>query len=564
MGDRCYCSVRFRCSADLQRLRRLAFGTGASSGRRERSETTTPPGFSTVIAKSVAFVIGSRASIGTSTSFSPAGMSNTPPSTGVASGAIGVEDPELILVLLRIVRCEAVELHHAALQLVGPNDLAAWHSWQSASSPLVQSSFDDGRRDLASSAASSSDRNSIAVDSLTEIRLAAERERRHGNRCSRHGPAEPIASRRFIGNAAFNRAGHDRRRSLCALRRQPYGRRRASAAAGAPAAFREPSHGRAGRGRAPPRSSAISSAGDVHRRPSVAKFAQFLRRSARTGPARRGVLRRRSWEEGPSAHAAPPFPESLPALARQQLAESHQPAAGVCLDGAERQLRAARRFQIASSLLRGRASAPAAARWKVPASFRGPAWRRRRLAAIRPGRESLAGSVVSSQAVVCGWRSRRRWRSIKPAAGDHRDERRLRGDRLVVPLGVSPDFDEDFLNGVLGVGVGRREAARDRPDQPAVAGEAVFHGAGSPAATRAITLLAEEDNGCLCDRKAAWPRGERETNSPRAGRFAIYFGMRTESMTWITPLEHSTSVFTTLASLIITSSSLTVTFTLPP
>ena len=35
-------------------------------------------------------------------------------------------------------------------------------------------------------------------------------------------------------------------------------------------------------------------------------------------------------------------------------------------------------------------------------------------------------------------------------------------------------------------------------------------------------------------------------------------------MTWTTPLEHSTSVLTTFASLIITSSSSTVTLTLPP
>src|SRR5690606_26982189 len=56
-----------------------AFGTGASSGRRVRSETTTPPGFSTVMAKRVALLIGRRASIGISTSSLPAGMSNTPP-----------------------------------------------------------------------------------------------------------------------------------------------------------------------------------------------------------------------------------------------------------------------------------------------------------------------------------------------------------------------------------------------------------------------------------------------------------------------------------------------------
>jgi hypothetical protein len=41
---------------------------------------------------------------------------------------------------------------------------------------------------------------------------------------------------------------------------------------------------------------------------------------------------------------------------------------------------------------------------------------------------------------------------------------------------AAPEADEDLLRGILGVGVGRGEAAGERPDQPAVAVDALAHG----------------------------------------------------------------------------------------
>ena len=68
------------------RVRKSEVGAGyyncAVTAMRSRDETTTPPGASTVTAKSEALPTASRARMGTSTSPVPAGMSKTPPSTG--------------------------------------------------------------------------------------------------------------------------------------------------------------------------------------------------------------------------------------------------------------------------------------------------------------------------------------------------------------------------------------------------------------------------------------------------------------------------------------------------
>src|SRR5690554_2176573 len=56
--------------------------TFASTTKRSREETTTPPGFSTVTANIVAFVTRILGSILTITSPVSASTSNTPPSTG--------------------------------------------------------------------------------------------------------------------------------------------------------------------------------------------------------------------------------------------------------------------------------------------------------------------------------------------------------------------------------------------------------------------------------------------------------------------------------------------------
>ena len=135
---------------------------------------------------------------------------------------------------------------------------------------------------------------------------------------------------------------------------------------------------------------------------------------------------------------------------------------------------------------------------------------------------------------------------VEPPAGEHGNEGRVGGRFGIEPRGVIPDFDENLLDGVLGLGVVAEVAPNQRTDAAAVALNAVVHG-------RELTR-GNPSRGQTEGTKAPLMFGAKKWGTPLGDPpFAkrgnpTYFGRMTESITWITPLKQTMSVAVTVAS----------------
>ena len=103
----------------------------------------------------------------------------------------------------------------------------------------------------------------------------------------------------------------------------------------------------------------------------------------------------------------------------------------------------------------------------------------------------------------------------QPPPGNHRDERRLGRACRIEPTGVLPHIDEDLLDRLFRILPRGGHLERQRPDQPAVDGQAFLHRIVSPvghpgedhASARASCRVAERRRAIITSRRPFRRRG---------------------------------------------------------
>ena len=186
--------------------------------------------------------------------------------------------------------------------------------------------------------------------------------------------------------------------------------------------------------------------------------------------------------------------------------------------------------------------ARAASSWKATGSLAG----------------GVGGSTAGVSAVVSIAAAELAAAVDQSAASDHRDERDFRGDALVEARGTVPEVDEDFLHGILGIGLVGRLPPCERPNQAPVAGEAFVDGSSSAGGHlgKNTTPTSIGGRGGLWTKKegpAAGPSGSCWPQSYCIVFRPANYGISTWSMTWITPFDWWTSAMVIAARLPLSS-----------